>query len=143
MGNALETLSPFNDLLFDFSANCNPDVLEQLVGSVGADRVMFGSDLPITRLRMRRICENGRYVNLVPPDLYGDVSGDPNMREVSREEGDTLTFFLYMEALAMKTALKRLGLGAQAAERIFAGNARDLTGAVQRQTYQTKGKWER
>ena len=142
VGNALDTLAPYQDLLFDFSANCNPDVLETLVGHVGANRVLFGSDSPITRMRMRRICENGHYVNLVPPGLYGDVSGDPNIREVSREEGDQLTFFLYEEALAMKTALTRLGLGAKEAERVFAGNARDLTGAVQHETYQTQGKWE-
>ena len=142
VGNALEVLSPFDDLLFDFCANCNPDVLEMLVASVGVRRVMFGSDLPITRMRMRRICENGHYVNLVPPGLYGDISGDPNMREVSPEEGKTLSFFLYMEALAMKTALLRLGHGKPEAERIFAGNARDLLHTVQQETYQTPGRWE-
>jgi len=143
MEGALEALRPFNDLLFDFSANCNPDVLEALLGEVGAERVLFGSDLPITRMRMRRVCEQGRYVNLVPPGLYGDVSRDPNMREVSAEEGKTLTFFLYMEAMAMKTALARLHWGAKEAERVFAGNARDLLRAVQRETYQTKGRWEK
>ena len=143
VGDALEQLSVFEDLLFDFSANCNPEVLELLVGSVGHQRVMFGSDLPITRMRMRRICENGRYVNLVPPGLYGDVSADPNMREVSPEEGKTLTFFLYMEALAMKTALLRLGFGTKEAERVFAGNARDLLHTVQQETYQTPGRWEK
>ncbi len=142
VGDALQALSPFDDLLFDFSANCNPDVLEMLLASVGPRRVLFGSDLPITRMRMRRICEQGHYVNLVPPGLYGDVSGDPSMREVSPEEGQTLTFFLYQEALAMKDALLRLGLGKPEAERVFAGNARDLLHAVQRGTYQTPGRWE-
>jgi hypothetical protein len=143
VGDALEVLSLFDDLLFDFTANCNPDVLETLVGNIGVNRVLFGSDLPITRMRMRRVCENGHYVNLVPPGLYGDVSGDPSMREVSPEEGKTLTFFLYREALAMKTALQRLSFSTKEAERVFAGNARDLLSAVQRQTYQTPGKWER
>ena len=143
MEGALEALRPYGDLLFDFSANCNPDVLEALIGEVGAERVLFGSDLPITRMRMRRVCEGGHYVNLVPPGLYGDVSGDPNMREVSAGEGERLTFFLYEEALAMKTALTRLNLGAREAERVFAGNARDLLRAVQRETYQTKGRWEK
>jgi len=143
VGDALEQLSVFDDLLFDFTANCNPDVLEMLVASVGVHRVMFGSDLPITRMRMRRICENGHYINLVPPGLYGDVSDDPSMREVSREEGKSLTFFLYMEALAMKTALCRLGYGKKEAERVFAGNARDLLHTVQQETYQTPGRWEK
>ena len=38
--------------------------------------------MPILRMRARRICENGIYVNLVPKGLYGDVSGDIHMREV-------------------------------------------------------------
>ena len=59
VGEALQVLSPFDDLLFDFSANCNPDVLEMLVASVGTRRVLFGSDLPITRMRMRRACHRG------------------------------------------------------------------------------------
>lgn len=142
VGEALQALSSFDDLLFDFSANCNPDVLEMLLASVGTRRVLFGSDLPITRMRMRRVCEHGHYVNLVPPNLYGDVSGDPNMREVSQDEGQTLTFFLYQEALAMKEALLRLGFGKLEAERVFAGNARDLLRTVQRETYQTPGRWE-
>ena len=82
------------------------------------------------------------FTDEVPPGLYGDVSGDPNMRETDPEEGKTLTFFLYMEALAMKTALLRLGYGTREAERVFAGNARDLLRAVQRETYQTPGRWE-
>lgn len=143
VGDALNTLKPFDDLLFDFSANCNPDVMETLLGSMGPERVLFGSDLPITRMRMRRVCEKGRYVNLVPPGLYGDVSGDANMREVGAVEGEGLTFFLYEEALAMKTALKRLGWGAGEAERVFAGNARNLLHAVQRETYQVPGRWEK
>ena len=143
VGNALDTLAPFDDLLFDFSANCNPDVLEMLVANVGPKRVMFGSDLPITRMRMRRICEYGHYINLVPPGLYGDVSNDPNMRETSQAEGKTVSFFLYMEAIAMKTALLHLGYGTKEAERVFAGNARELLATVQRETYQTPGRWER
>jgi hypothetical protein len=143
LGGALEALRPFSDLLFDFSANCNPDVIEALLSEAGARRVLFGSDLPITRMRMRRVCEGGRYVNLVPLGLYGDVSGDPHMREVGPEEGEKLTFFLYEEALAMKTALTRLGWGAGEAERVFAGNARDLLHVVQRETYQTPGRWEK
>jgi len=71
------------------------------------------------------------------------VSADPNMREVSEEEGKSLTFFLYREALAMKMALLRLGFGAKEAERVFAGNARDLLRTVQRETYQTPGRWEK
>jgi hypothetical protein len=74
-------------------------------------------------MRMRRVCEEGTYVNLVPPGLYGDVSGDPHLREVSAEEGPRLTFFLYEEILAFRQAAERTGLGPGDIEDVFCGNA--------------------
>jgi len=53
-------------MMFDFSANTNQWVFEQLIKAVGPKRILFGSDLPILRIRAKRICENGTYVNLVP-----------------------------------------------------------------------------
>ncbi len=135
VGGAFEALRRFPNLLFDFSANCNPDVLTALLRAVGAKRVLFGSDLPITRMRMRRMYADGRYLNLVPKGLYGDVSGDAHMREAAGGEAAKLTFFLYEEILAMKTALAACGLGAEAAHAIFYGNARHLIDAVRRESY--------
>jgi uncharacterized protein len=87
IGNAFEILSGTKNMLFDISANTNQYVFEQLIKAVGPKRVFFGSDLPILRMRTRRICENGNYVNLVPKGLYGDVSGDRHMREVEGTGG--------------------------------------------------------
>jgi uncharacterized protein len=71
--------------------------MEQLLRAVGSRRVVFGSDLPVVRMRMRRIRERGFYVNLVPPGLYGDVSDDPHMREVAEADGAGQSFFMYEE----------------------------------------------
>ena len=109
--------------MFDFSANTNTQVFEQLIRAVGPRRILFGSDLPITRMRMRRICEKGTYVNLVPRGLYGDVSEDQHMREVDGPEAETLSLFLYEQIEAFRQAAERTGLTTRDIEDIFYYNA--------------------
>ena len=123
IGNAFEVLAPYRDLLFDFSANCSEHALYELFRNVGPDRALFGSDMPILRMRCRRIEENGTYINLVPEGLYGDVSADRHMREVAGEEADSVTFFMYEEVLAAKRAAARAGFGPDEIEKIFYGNS--------------------
>lgn len=126
IGNAFDALADTKRMCFDISANTNADTFERLLRAVGPRRVLFGSDLPILRMRMRRICENGTYVNLVPPGLYGDVSGDRNMREVTAAEGEKLTFFMYEELRAFKRAAERAGLSKADIEDVFHNNARRM-----------------
>lgn len=126
VGNAFEVLGKTERLVFDFSANTNSWVFARALESVGSKRMLFGSDLPITRMRMRRICEKGTYINLVPRGLYGNVSGDKNMRELESREGDALSFFLYEEIKAMKEAVEELGLVRSDIENLFYGNAAEL-----------------
>jgi len=130
VGNAFEVLCHAERMQFGFSANTNARVMEQLIQAVGPKRILFGSDLPVLRMRMRRICENGVYINLVPPGLYGDVDGDPHMREVSKEEGDMLSFFLYEELLAFRRAAEATGLSAADLEDVFCNNAARLIAAA-------------
>jgi len=130
VGNAFDVLQNSERMLFDFSANTNTQVMEQLIRTVGPRRVLFGSDMPILRMRMRRICENGIYINLVPPGLYGDISDDPHMREVSREEGEKLSLFMYEELLAFRRAAEATGLTTADLEDIFCNNAARLIAEV-------------
>ena len=123
VGNAFDLLCDTEHLFFDISANTNAWVMEQLVRSMGPKRILFGSDLPILRMRMRRICENGMYVNLVPPGLYGDVGGDAHMREVSPEQAASLSFFMYEELLAFRCAAEATGLTQTDLDGVFFGNA--------------------
>ena len=123
VGDAFTVLSQTERMLFDISANTNAAVFEQLIRTVGPRRILFGSDLPITRMRMRRICEDGTYVNLVPKGLYGDVSGDKHMREVEGKQADSLSFFLYEEIDAFRRAAQAVGLTSQDIEDVFHGNA--------------------
>ncbi|MBN1446181.1 MAG: amidohydrolase family protein [Candidatus Omnitrophica bacterium] len=125
IGDAFSVLKD-TKMFFDISANTNEKVFLQLIEAVGPGRILFGSDMPITRMRMRRICENGIYINFVPSGMYGDVSGDKNMREVSGAEAEELSFFLYEEIYAFLTAAGKTGLGKNEIERVFYSNAAEL-----------------
>jgi hypothetical protein len=128
MGDAFTTLSATRNMVFDFSANTNGRVFEAALRAFGPDRCLFGSDMPITRMRMRRHCEDGRYVNVVPRGLYGDVSADKNMGEADPPKSETITFFMYEEILAVRKAVERVGLGRSDVEAFFLGNAKRVLG---------------
>ena len=128
VGNAFERLSGTKNMVFDFAANTNDRVFEGALRAFGPERCLFGSDMPITRMRMRRICEGGRYINIVPRGLYGDVSADVNMREADAPEANQLTFFMYEEIKAIKRAMERIGLGRSDAEAVFHSSARRFLG---------------
>lgn len=123
IGGALEILKRGRNMMFDISANTNADVFRKLIKTVGPERVLFGSDLPITRMRMRRVCRKGIYVNIVPAGLYGDVSGDRHMEEAEAAEAEKLTFFLYEQIHSFMKASKRAGLLRGDVENVFFGNA--------------------
>jgi len=126
IGNAFEVLADTKNMMFDFSANTNTEVFEKLIKAVGPKRIMFGSDMPITRMRMRRICENGHYINVVPKDLYGDISADKNMREVVGKEAEHLSFFIYEEIDAFRRASERTKLSRVDIEDVFYNNAQEI-----------------
>lgn len=126
VGNAFEILGQTKRMFFDFCANTNDQIFEQLLKCVGPKRVLFGTDLPILRMRMRRITRDGRYLNVVPKGLYGDVSGDKNMAEVEGIEAEKLSFFLYEEIDAFRRAAERVGLTRDDIADVFCRNARQL-----------------
>lgn len=123
VGNAWEVLGKTQHMLFDISANTNQQVFEQLIEVIGPRRILFGSDMPILRMRARRITENGRYINIVPKGLYGDVSNDPNMREAVGKDAENITFLMYEEILAFRRAAEKTGLSKKDIEDIFYNNA--------------------
>ena len=129
-GDAFEILSRTENMLFDFSANTNQWIFEQIINAVGPKRILFGSDLPILRMRMRRICESGNYVNLVPAGLYGDVSQDKHMRYIYGEEAEKLTFFMYEEIDAFRRAAEATRLTASDIEDVFYNNAASILNGI-------------
>ena len=107
IGDAFDIVKKTKNLYYDFSANVYGYAMERLIDAVGTKRIMFGSDMPYAKMRMYRIDDGGKYVNVVPRGLYGDVSADPHMRETDEEN---ITLFIYEELLALKSAASKLGL---------------------------------
>ena len=126
IGDAFDLLDTCPDLMYDFTANCCEYAITEVLKHAGPKHLMFGTDMPILRMRTRRIEENGTYINLVPPGLYGDPSQDPHLREVTAEEAEKITFFAYEELLAFKRACKTLNLSKQDIEDVMYNNARKL-----------------
>lgn len=135
VGNAFDTLDKAPDLMYDFCANCCEYAITEVLRHASPKHLMFGTDMPITRMRMHRIAENGTYINLVPPGLYGDPSLDPHLREVSVEEAEKITFFAYEELLAFKRAATALGLGKEDVEDVMYNNAKRLIEGAERDIY--------
>lgn len=135
IGNAFEVLKEVPDLMWDFCANSCEYAITELIRNVGPKHVMYGTDMPILRMRTHRVEENGTYINLVPPGLYGDPSQDPHLREVTAEEAETITFFAYEELLSFKRACMTLGLTAKDVEDMMYNNAVELIEGARKSIY--------
>ena len=135
VGNAFDTLDQVPDLMYDFCANCCEYAITEVLKHAGPKHVMFGTDMPILRMRTHRIEENNTYINLVPPGLYGDPSQDPHLREVTAEEAEKITFFAYEELLAFKRACQTLGLTKQDVEDVMYNNAMNMIEDARKSIY--------
>ena len=135
VGDAFDLLDQEPETMYDFSANCCDYAIEQVIRHAGVKHVMFGTDMPILRMRTHRIVENNTYVNLVPPGLYFDPNNDPHLREVSEEEGKKITFFAYEELLALKRVCTKLGLTRQDVEDLMYNNAMNLIEGAKHDIY--------
>ena len=127
LGDALDRIAD-SRLLVDVSANTNRLVFEEAIKKIGPTRILYGSDLPIERMRMKRIVENDTYINIVERGKYGDLSGEPHMRETDGVEAGSLTFFFYEEISAIRRAAESAGLTGDQINRIFYANSAELFG---------------
>ncbi|MBR5192661.1 MAG: amidohydrolase family protein [Clostridia bacterium] len=123
LGDAFETLKHTKNMMFDFCANTLPEATEQCINAVGTKRIMFGSDLPIAKMRMYRVDENGYYVNVVPRGLYGDLTNAEHMRETDEPN---VTNFMYEIIRGFKKTVNKLGLTKADVEDIMCNNAAKL-----------------
>jgi Predicted metal-dependent hydrolase of the TIM-barrel fold len=110
LGDSLKLLKYTKNMCFDFSGNTNSEVIKRALDTFGCKRVLYGSDLPLTHMRMKRIYENGKYINLVEKGLYPGLENDKSIKEVSKEEAKDFTLYLYESLYAFKKAAVELGL---------------------------------
>ena len=113
IGDALDYLKNTEKTVWDFTANTNDWVMEQVLQRFGSDRFIYGSDFPIFRMKSRRTVENGVYINEIPQGQfpYEAIKGDSHMREIPFPEAERITFFIYEEMNACRLACQRMGLG--------------------------------
>lgn len=125
IGGALEYLKHTEKTVWDFTANTNDYVMEQVLNYFGPDRFIYGTDFPIFRMKARRTVENGFYINEVPQGQFPleAIQSDSHMREIPYPEADKITFFIYEEINACRLACERLGLGKADVEKIFWSNS--------------------
>lgn len=127
MPTAEQGLPHFADvpgILFDVAANLNADVMEYALHIVGPDRLLFGSDLPITLMRGMREHVGDTYIN------YTDGPYSWNTNRKTPEEEANYTFFIYEELIALKAAFNRAGLGSEEVEKVMYRNAMKMISAV-------------
>lgn len=79
--------------------------------------------MPIAIMRMYRIVENGVYYNIVPRGLYGDVDGEPHMRQSDEKE---ITLMMYEQLKAFKRVALELKLSDRDIEAVMRTNAERL-----------------
>ena len=132
LGDALEFLKHTKNTVWDITANTNDWVMEQVLRYFGPERMVYGSDFPVFRMKARRVVENGIYINEIPKGTFpiDSICGDRHMREIDFPEAERITFFIYEEIRACITACRRLGLGKDAVEKIFWSNAAKLFGLL-------------
>lgn len=128
VGDALEYLKDTKKMIWDFTANTNEYVMEQVLEYFGPKRFIYGSDFPIFRMHARRTVENGVYVNEIPKGSLGTFAPDPHMREIDYPEAEKITYFIYEEIYSCKKAAEKLGLSRGDIDDIFYHNSARLFG---------------
>lgn len=127
IGDAFNILKGTKNLVFDFTANVCDDAIKACIEAVGTKRLLFGSDLPFATMRMYRVVENGVYYNVIPRGLYGDVAGEPHMRETDEKN---VTFMIYEQLLALKRVAADMKLNDSDIANIMYLNSKKLIESV-------------
>ena len=124
LGDAMRLLKDTKNMCFDFSGNTNALVIRKALESFGSKRILYGSDLPLTHIHLKRIYEGGHYVNLIRSQERPQINNAAYMRPMS--DADTYTFYLYESLSAFGQAAQELGLSQQDVEDVMCNNAKRL-----------------
>lgn len=115
-------MSELPNVWFDTSSVCESDAIETLVRTVGASRVMYGSDdVPVGVLR-------GKYIAFG----YGWAYLSPTNHQLNLTHCDSrMTFTRYEQLRAMRQAAMRSGLDDAQVSAMFFDTAADLVASTQ------------
>ena len=90
----------------------------------GVKRILFGSDLPLSHIHLKRIYENGHYINLINGEERPQINTAAYMRPMP--DADQFAFFLYESIEAFRQAATELRLSKNEVQDIMYGNAKRL-----------------
>jgi|GEM_PF-927451 len=123
---AFEAVSHFANVYFDSSMVTDIRVFEAALRALGPDRVMFGSDLPISLIRARYVYHPHRGVRLATAAAYHWV--DPaEQEEYASLASGAIQIYLQTTA-ALKEAVMSSGYGRNGLDLVFRDNAMTLYG---------------
>ncbi len=119
---ALPQLADDAGLYFDNSAVLNPAVHRFALETLGAERILYGTDNPIFYMRGRRQWQGTTYINRTSYPFYFNKDREPPEVEAQ------YTLYMYEALRALRSACEELSLGRDAVEAIFHGNAERVLG---------------
>lgn len=125
MRRAAPFLRGLENVFLDTAMVMDPTVLEIAIDAVGPSRILYATDLPVARMRGRRVYVMDHWVDLVLP-------GEPESAFRVQSEGIRATFMVYEIVLAIHRAGLRVGLSSDQVAGIFFGNGMRLLDRVNR-----------
>lgn len=112
------------NLWFDICPICESGVLEVAIREVGPQRLLFGTDSPVTTMRGRLGEWQGDRKFFSDMDFPWNTAREPAEKEAQ------YTFFVYEQLLGLKKAAQATHLSRAGIEDIMYNNAKELTSGV-------------
>jgi predicted TIM-barrel fold metal-dependent hydrolase len=123
--DAFADLASIEGLLFDCCAFLNPDGFELAFGTIGPERIIWGTDFPVlSRMRGYRVWEGETYRNVTSADYPWNTDRQPPEMEAR------YPYFIYEALKGMREGAERAGLTAADLEGVFFGNAEALLSRI-------------
>lgn len=117
LGN-LDALKEFSNLYFDLAMVNHWEVMEYLFQTIPAERILYGTDIPLALAPGKSVEINDQYTYVTPVPWKLSISDDH--RKIR------FTSFLYEELRAIKKAAQRLNLDRDFVEGLFYRNGMRL-----------------
>ncbi len=114
----LDRLKDLPNLYYDLTMLNHWEVIEYLMQNVSEDKILHGTDIPISLAAGKSIEINDQYTYVTPRPWSLSISDDHRKL--------LFTSFLYEQLRATRKAVQRLGLGREFVEKLFYENGMGL-----------------
>ena len=124
MKSAVGSVADLNNIFLDTSMVMDPTVLQIAMDGVGAQRLLFGTDLPVAAMRGRRVYVMDHWVDVV-------AGGYPASDYRLASDEIRATFMTWEIVLAIRRAAELVGLSDKQMKSIFWDNGMSLLRQVE------------